>query len=63
MTEYTFTGIAYMRVSDIEDEEARERLILWLYGKTRPVIPGLELQDAVYIWDWERFSAKTISQE
>lgn len=49
-------GIAWIRISECPATE-REALAHWVdYGMmARPVIAGMEPQDAVYVWDYASF--------
>lgn len=44
----------YVRVSELPNFEAGvfER---WLSGQTRPIVEGIDPQDAAYAWDYERW--------
>jgi len=46
--------VVYIRISELPEEE-REPFSKWMAGQTRPVIPELEPQDAVYPWDYENW--------
>src|SRR5689334_15707841 len=55
---YEHDGNPYVRMSDLPEEESA-RMEAWLEGLARPVIPALEYQDAVYIWQyflWDRLN-------
>ena len=44
-------GLEYMRISELPEDE-REPFTEALRGQTCPVIPGIEPQDAFYVWDY-----------
>lgn len=48
------TDIPYVRLSEIPDGFAKG-LSGWIVGQARPMVPGLEPQDAIFEWDWERY--------
>ncbi len=47
-------GINYIRISET-DESLQAALSEWMIGQICPLVPGLNPQDAVYSWDWDRF--------
>lgn len=47
-------GFSYVRISELPEHE-RARFSAWMAGQTRPIIPGLEPQDAVYVWDYNNW--------
>lgn len=51
---HTYDDILYIRVSECPENE-RAALTRWMVGQTAPLIPGLDPQDAVYLWDYEQF--------
>lgn len=54
---YHSGDIPYIRISDLPiDQQAP--LQVWMYHQTRPLIEGLDPQDAVYAWDYERWLVK-----
>lgn len=55
---YQYEDLTYIRLSELPEAEAA-RLDEWTQDQTRPVIPGLELQDAVYSWDYTRWKRRS----
>lgn len=49
---YPHENITYIRMSELTKADG-EQLAVWIYDQGRPIIPGLEPQDAVYSWDYE----------
>lgn len=47
-------NVNYFRISEIPEEQ-RAEFSKWLEGQTRPLIEGLEPQDAVWPWDYNRW--------
>ena len=46
--------IRYIRLSETPESE-RAGFEAWIFHQTRPEIPGLEPQDAVYTYDYQRW--------
>lgn len=55
------TEISYVRISDIPLNE-REKLEAWLEGQARPIIEDLDIQDALYSWDYKRWKKNLIKR-
>lgn len=55
------TEISYVRISDIPLDERKE-LEDWLDGQARPIIEGLDTQDALFSWDYKRWKKGLIKR-
>jgi hypothetical protein len=55
--QYPGQKFLYIRISEIP-EELRPEFLAWMRGQTVPLVEGLEPQDAVYEWDFDRFLVK-----
>lgn len=53
------TGVTYVRLSNVPENE-RKPLDLWLTGQARPIIEGLDVQDALFSWDYRRWKKSLI---
>lgn len=51
----THLDIPYIRIGEVPGEDRRAALRRWMAGQTRMLVDGLEPQDAVYLWDYERW--------
>lgn len=49
-----YEDFSYIRISELPERE-RSEFLEWVYGQTMPIIRALDVQDAIYLWDYERW--------
>lgn len=54
--------LRYVRVSEIPEGE-RQEFMEFMVGQTRPVIDGLDSQDAVYVCDYANWKSKKLGRK